>query len=172
MYPIEEIKNFIKKTNDPKKLVLLFNMIFSKNGCRAQPLLVALDIYMELCPNIKDYLENMDKSLYGSLSKGFKIESLVKALKETNDPKQMILLLNTLNQHKYYDKIKGIFKNPKDLFDICVNKCKLKENNLEINENNCKCPEPLLKILKEYGEPELDRFTEDFKNENNQLTKS
>ncbi len=171
-YHIDDIKSFIEKTDDPKKLVLLFYVIFDGWGCEAQSPLVALDIYIKLCPKIKDHLKDTNEIVCKSLSKGFKIDSLVGALRETDDPEKMILLLNTLNQYKYYDEIKKIFKDPKDLFDICVSKYKSKENNFEINENNCRCPEPLLKILKEYGKRKLAGFTEAFKNENDPLTKS
>ncbi len=171
-YHIDDIKSFIEKTDDPKKLVLLFYMIFKRDSCTAQSPLVALDIYIKLCPKIKDHLEDTNEIVRKSLSKGFETESLVKALKKTSDPEQMILLINVLNEYLRYNDIKKIFKNPKDLFDICVNKYKSKENNFEINENNCRCPEPLLKILKEYGEQKLAGFTEAFKNENDPLAKS
>lgn len=146
-YHIDDIKSFIEKTDDPKKLVLLFYMIFDEYGCEAQSPLIALDIYIKLYPKIKDHLEDTNKLVCKSLSNGFEAKSLVEvALKKTSDPEQMILLLTTLNRYKYYNSIKEIFKNPKDLFDICVSKYKSKKKDIEINENNCRCPKPLLEI--------------------------
>ena len=171
-YHIDDIKSFIEKTNDPKKLVLLFYMIFNEYGCKAQSPLVVLDIYVKLRPKIKDYLNDTDKKVYKSLANAFFKEQLTSDLKKTNDPEQMILLLTALNSYKHREQVKQIFDNPKDLFDVCVKKYKSKEKDIEINENNCRCPKPLLEILKEYGKQKLAGFTEAFKNENDPLTKS
>lgn len=174
-YSIDKIKDFIENTNDPNKLVLLFYTIFNKYGDHFKNMspLDILDIYIKLYPNIKSYLNETDQSVYESLRNGFETNQLAAALKETDDPKKMILLLNTLNSYTVkLENIKEIFSDPKDLFDACVGKYKSKDKNIEINEANCKCPQPLLNILKKYDKQELDRFTQYFKEENDPLTKS
>lgn len=175
LYPINEIKSFIEKTDDPNKLVLLFYTISKRSSNLSKifksPLDI-LDIYMELHPKIKNHLKDTNLKVLESLTKSFTTEQLTGALKETNDPEKMILLINALNSYKHHKRIKQIFKNPKDLFDACVKKYKSKEKNIEINDANCKCPQPLLNILKKYDKQELDRFTQYFKEENDPLTKS
>ena len=175
LYPIDEIKHFIENTNDPNKLVLLFYTIFDEYGDHFKNIspLDILDIYIKLYPKIKDHLKDTDKKVYKGLRQNFKAKQLATALKNTDDPKKMILLLNTLNlDYCRIEDIKEMFNNPKDLFDACVGKYKSKDKNIEINEANCKCPQPLLNILKKYDKQELDRFTQYFKEENDPLTKS
>ena len=172
LYSIDKIQALIRNTDDPNKLALLFYAITENSSILLKSPLEALDLYMELHSKIKDYLNDTDKKVYKSLANGFKTEQLTRALKETDDPKKMMLLINALNSYRFYEDIKRIFEDPKQLFDICVGKYKSKEKNIEINKNNCKCPEPLLNILQKYDEKARTGFTEYFKNENDPLTKS
>lgn len=62
-YPVVKIKDFIDNTNDYKKLVLLFYMIFyrrARNLETSESPFDLLDIYTKLYPKIKNYLQKKD----------------------------------------------------------------------------------------------------------------